>query len=55
MRKEISLLISPNQFIDEITLDPRIDDRQAKSYVSIIKSIGFLGKIGKSNLYENFQ
>jgi hypothetical protein len=51
----ISLIVDPNDFIEEIILDPRLNSNQAKLYSEILKSLGFRNNIKKSKLYENFQ
>lgn len=51
----ISLIIEPNDFIEEIILDPRLNCNQAKLYSEIFKSLSFHNNIKKSKLYENFQ
>lgn len=54
-RKFIKLPIDPNEFIEEITLDPRMSDEQFKLYAKVFKNAGYIGKIGKSKLYETLK
>ena len=54
-RKFVKLPIDPNDFIEEILLDPRINESQKELYSNIFRSAGYLGKINKSNLYETFR
>lgn len=54
-RKFIQVNIEPNDFIEEILLDPRINDEQYHLYSNMFISAGYLGKIRKSKLYENFK
>lgn len=51
----ISLIVEPNDFIEEIILDPRLNRNQAELYSEILKSLGYRNNIRKSKLYENFQ
>jgi hypothetical protein len=44
--------IIPNDFIDDILLDPRIDSRTEHIYRAAIKLLGFIGNLDKSNLYS---
>ena len=44
-------MIDPNDFIDDILLDPRIDEQTENLYRQIIKLLGFNGNIYKSTLY----
>lgn len=53
-RKFVKLAIDPNDFIEEILLDPRINESQKNLYSNIFRSAGYKGKINKSNLYDTF-
>ena len=44
--------INPNELIDEIVFDPRIDNRLFEVYKEHLRIIGFKGKIIKSGLYS---
>lgn len=44
--------IDPNTFIDEITLDPRLNDAEEKLVVDKLLSLGYTGTILKSKLYH---
>lgn len=52
-RKFVKLPIDPNDFIEEILLDPRININQENLYTHIFRSAGYTGKIKRSNLYDN--
>lgn len=54
-RKFVKLPIDPNDFIEEILLDPRINESQKELYSNIFRSAGYNGKINKSNLYDTFR
>jgi len=51
-RKFIQLPIDPNDFIDEITFDPRLSSSEFQTYLSVLKLLGFKNKVDKSKLYE---
>ena len=51
LKKHINLSIDPNIFIDEITFDPRINDKDYQTFSRVLKKIGYKNKINKSNLY----
>jgi len=53
MKTNIKFEINPNDFIEEITLDPRLNEMQTQLYLDIIKSSGYMGKVNKSTLYRN--
>ncbi|AZB30291.1 DUF2971 domain-containing protein [Chryseobacterium balustinum] len=53
-RKFVKLPIDPNDFIEEILLDPRINESQKDLYSNIFRSAGYNGKINKSTLYDTF-
>ena len=44
--------IIPNDLIDEITLDPRIAERNRHIYTETLKKLGYTGAISKSELYK---
>lgn len=44
--------IDPNDLIEEITLDPRINKRFETIYTETIRRMGFTGTINKSKLYK---
>lgn len=44
--------IDPNDFIDEICFDPRMDSQIENIYFKTIKALNYFGKITKSNLYS---
>jgi hypothetical protein len=48
----IALNIEPNDFIEEITFDPRIDDEIFQTYKNVILKMGYKNPINKSKLYE---
>ena len=50
--KYIQLNIEPNEFIEEITFDPRIDDKVFQTYKNVILKMGFKNPINKSELYK---
>lgn len=54
-RKFIKIKIDPNDFIDEIILDPRLSDNQFNLYKGAIRALGFKGKLTKSRLYEIYR
>lgn len=51
-RKFIILNVEPNEFIEEITFDPRIPDKEYETYSHIINNLGFQNNISKSRLYN---
>ncbi|MFZ2897075.1 MAG: hypothetical protein WA004_00540 [Saprospiraceae bacterium] len=48
----IRLAINPNELIEEITFDPRIEPPAFETYSEVLKKMGFQNKISKSRLYE---
>ena len=48
----LRLNIIPNDFIDSVLLDPRLNNDEAELYRELIIQQGFNGKIEKSNLYS---
>lgn len=49
---EINIPIVPNDFIEEITFDPRIPQKIFETYKATLEQIGYTGNIKKSNLYD---
>ncbi len=44
--------INPNDLIDEICIDPRLNDKEVVSLKSIIKGLGYTGITTQSDLYK---
>lgn len=51
-KRFIKLNINPNEIIEEITFDPRLDDDTFFTYKNAIKKMGYGNIINKSNLYK---
>jgi hypothetical protein len=48
----LKIKIQPNELIDEITFDPRLDKEKYLNYKMVIEKMGFTNRINKSKLYE---
>jgi len=51
-RKQISLKIDPNSFIEEVILDPRLSNSQTIIYKKMIGALGYSGTVKRSSLYQ---
>lgn len=50
--KNITLDIEINNFIDEITFDPRLNEIEFLNYRRILKKLGYMNEINQSKLYK---
>ena len=48
----ISILIEPKFFFDEIIFDPRIKSTKLNLYKRVLEQLGYQGKVKKSQLYD---
>lgn len=44
--------IEPNEFIEDILFDPRMDNHTVETYTKAIKKFGYKGSVSKSKLYD---
>ncbi|MBP6302811.1 DUF2971 domain-containing protein [Candidatus Curtissbacteria bacterium] len=51
-RNHLQLQVQPNELLEEITFDPRLDDERFKTYKEVIESMGFTNQVNRSNLYR---
>lgn len=51
-KTHIQLRIEPNEFIEEITFDPRLDNEEFLTYKKIVELLGFVNQINKSSFYD---
>ena len=51
-KNHLQLQVQPNELLEEITFDPRLEDERFKTYIEVIKSMGFTNQVNRSKLYE---
>lgn len=52
MRNHLLLSINPNEIVDEVTFDPRINIEDYLILKNVVEKLGFKNKIKKSKLYD---
>lgn len=51
-KNHLKLQVDPNELIEEITFDPRLDDERYKTYKYVVERLGFTNQINRSSLYK---
>jgi Protein of unknown function (DUF2971) len=50
-KNHIKLQVQPNELIEEITFDPRLDHDKFITYKKVVERMGFTNRVNKSKLY----
>jgi hypothetical protein len=51
-KNHLKLQVQPNELIEEITFDPRLDDERFKTYKEVIEAMRFTNRVNRSRLYR---